>query len=310
MTIPPLVPSNCQSRKESAMNKQDRLIPSLLVLLCILFLWGGISTQDKIQRLENQIRDLEVAVSQNNLYSEMQNLRQSLKAEIEKGTSIITSADTRASFEDGAFGLQITVVPKTIDQGEEIFLLLGAEKMKATSLDGMAYTASFSLPPSENVQPYLSIEKEGGKRQEALPEFNFRDYLSLGLDSRMDHESNTLDVQIFAYNEETSGIFTELDSVQLVIYDSTKKELGRLPLKVGTSGYTHDEGFQDKPGSKLNPYHLTIPDSYYERGNFNASVILTVGEVTLISDDVYSYSNNGAVMESIGGGQFNVSFEE
>lgn len=297
-----------RAERNMNMNKQDRRIPALLVLLCILLLWGGISTQDKIQRLENQIRDLEVAVSQNNLYSEMQHLRQSLKEEIEKGASIVTSAETRVSFAGGAFGVHITIVPKTLNQDEEIYLFLGEEKMKATSLDGMAYTASFSLPPSENIQPYLSIEKEGGKRQEGLPEINFRDYLSLGIESRMDHESNTLDVQLFAHNEETSDIFSVLDSVDLVLYDSTKKELGRLPLVEGTSGYAHEEGFQVKPGSKLNPYHITIPDSYYELGNFNASVIVTVGKVTLISDDVYSYSDNGAVMESIGGGQFSVSF--
>lgn len=292
------------------MNKQDRLTPALLALLCIILLWSGFSTRDRMRSLENQIRDLQLASSRNDLYAEIHNLRQSLKEEIERGASIVSSTETMVSFEDDVFDVGITVVPKAIEQGEEIYLILGEEKMKASSADGMAYTASFSVPLSENAQPYLSIESEGSKRQEQLPEVYFRDYLSLGVDSRMEHETNTLDVQIFALNEESLDIFDALDTVKLVIYDATKKELGRISFIEGSSGYSIEGMPEDKPGSKIQSYHLTIPANYYETNHFNASVVVTVGGATLISDDVYSYSKTGPVMESIGGGQFNISFGE
>lgn len=290
------------------MNKQDRLTQVLLALLCIILLWGGISARDRMRSLENQIRDLQMASSPNDLYSEIYSLRQSLKEEIEKGASIVSSTETVVSFEDGAFAVRLTVVPKTIDQGEEIFLSLGDQRVQATSVNGMAYAASFTVPPAESVKPFISIEREGGRRQESLAEVSFRDYLSLGVDSRMEHESNTLDIQVFAFNEESSTALSRLDSVELVFHDMTGKELGRAPFTEGASGYVYEDAHQVKPDGKINPYHLIIPASYYELGYFYASVVMTAGDVILYSDEVYAYTKDGTVLESIGGGQFNISF--
>jgi hypothetical protein len=296
------------AERNMIMNKQDRLTLVVLALLCIILLWGGISARDRLRSLENQIRDLQVASSSNGLYSEIANLRQSLKEEIEKGASIVSSSEATVSFEDGAFDVRLTVIPKTISQGEEIYLSLGDQRVQATSVNGMAYAASFSVPPAESIQPFISIERDGGRRQEGLAEVSFRDYLSLGVDSRMEHESNTLDIQVFAFNEESSTVLSRLDSVELVVYDRTKRELERLPFLTGESGYVNEDGHQVKPDGKINPYHLIIPDRFYEQGDFNASVVMTAGDVTLYSEEVYSYTKQGTVLESIGGGQFNISF--
>ena len=66
----------------------------------------------------------------------------------------------------------------------------------------------------------------------------------------------------------------------------------------------HDYGFAHKA------FTVSLPEKLYEMDLFKVVVELKNYGVTMISDEVYQYSNDGTEMNGVMGAGFRISFEE
>lgn len=257
-----------------------------------------------------------------NMQLELQNIRGSISAisfsdggmeyrimeELKKGASALASSETELSFKNGKLMLAVTMVPKMLQEGEKYYVVSGYNKVEASSLNDISYTASLPFDAEESQTVYAVIENEEGTLQEKLPEIYVEQYLSLEIRSiSREEKENRIVVDLTAATEETVPFLKSLKKATAVVLNEKNEEIDRLDMEekeVMLPESEHDFGYENKA------FEVKLPQELFEKDQFKVIIKLKNYGVTMISDEIYQYSKDGTMMEGVMGAGFRISFEE
>jgi len=231
-------------------------------------------------------------------------LEERLLQEIRQGESLLTDSRSSMEFKNDRMVIKFSVVPKAVTEGDKITIALGDQIADTWSTNGTEYVANMTLKEFKELKPYVIIENELGRVQEALPEIFLDEHVAIDISSvGIDQDLNRLSLEISARTEESIPFMDALEEAEIIILDGNDQEIRRIPM-VDSSSELHSQDYS----LKVRGYEVNLPEDLFKLDTFNAVAVLKGYGITLTSDYVYMHSpgpHNG-----VSGSGFNVSFDE
>ncbi len=286
-------------------NKRPSYLLSAVIIIILLantliLATNYYSLENKISNLQNSLFGL----SFNDNYGAMESR---ILEEIKSSNSLIESSETKLAFRNGKMMLTVSLVPKLVREADKFYLVSGYEKVEARKIDEVSYVANLAIKPDHTVKLYAVIETEEGNVQEALPEIYLDQYIAIDLSSIGIDVDKTLTMDIAARLEETSPFLESLDEANVVIYDQIGKKVMEIPFEEVESNNSLSE---EDYGYKFKAFKVNLPEELYEMEFFTARAVLENFGITLISDEIYTFSKDEGSIDGISGSQFYISYDE
>lgn len=288
------------------MDKRNKGQILLVLGVLLLLLVNNFSLRHKLSDLQMELQNIRGSISAISFNDGGMEYR--IMEELKKGASALASSETKLSFKNGKLMLDVTLVPKMLQPGSTYYVVSGNDKVEARAQNGTSFVASVPFDVVENNQVYAVIETEEGSFQEKLPEIYVEQYLSMEIRSMsLEENDKKVVMNLTAATEETATFLKSLKEVSAVVLNEKNEEIDRLEMKetdVVLPDSEHDYGFAHKA------FTVNLPEKLYEMDLFKVVVELKNYGVTMISDEVYQYSNDGTEMNGVMGAGFRISFEE
>ena len=289
------------------MDNIKKPISILAVVIIIILLVNTFILGTKFNRLENRIDNLQGSIDGLSFNNDYGALESRILEEIKKSSSLITSSETKLAFRNEKMMLSVSLVPKLVNETDKFYVVSGYEKVEARKIDEVSYVANIAIKPDEIVKAYAVIETEEGNIQEALPEIYLDQYIAIDLSSVGINVDRTLSIEIAARLEETSSFLVALEEAKVQIYDQIGKKVMEIPFEEVESNNSlseHDFGY------KFKAFQVKLPEEIFEMEFFTAKAVIENYGITLISDDIYTYTKDGRGTEEVSGSQFTISYDE
>ncbi|WP_313119800.1 hypothetical protein [Proteiniclasticum ruminis] len=288
------------------MDKRNKGQILLVLGALLLLLVNNFSLRQKLSDLQLELQNIRGSISAISFNDGGMEYR--IMEELKKGASALASSETKLSFKNGKLMLDVTLVPKMLQPGSTYYVVSGNDKVEARAQNGTSFVASVPFDVVENNQVYAVIETVEGSLQEKLPEIYVEQYLSMEIRSMsLEENDKKVVMNLTAATEETATFLKSLKEVSAVVLNEKNEETDRLEMKetdVVLPDSEHDYGFAHKA------FTVSLPEKLYEMDLFKVVVELKNYGVTMISDEVYQYSNVGTEMNGVMGAGFRISFEE
>jgi len=289
------------------MDNNKKPSSALAVGIIVILLINTFILWTKYDSLENRIDNLQNSIYGLSFNADYGDLESRILEEIKNSSSLITSSETKLAFRNGKMMLTVSLVPKLVNEGDKFYVISGYEKVEARKIDEVSYVANLAIKPDETTQLYAVIETEEGNVQEALPEIYIDQYLAIDISGIGFDEDNTLSIEIAARVEETSPFLESLEEAKVLIYDQIGKKVMEIPFEERESNNSLSEVDY---GYKFKAFQVKLPDELFEMEYFSAKAVIENSGITLITDEIYTYSKDGRATQGVSGGQFFISYEE
>lgn len=285
-------------------NRKKYQVLAVIGLMMLLlgntwYLWN------KLDRLEVELSNVRGAVS--SISFNDGGLEYRLMEEIRKGASFIDYSETKLNMDSGKFLMDVSIVPKKVQEGDRFFIISGKEKVEAVQRNDVLYTASVPMNTKEGMELFVLLETAEGTLREKLPEVYLDQYLSLELRSMVLSASKDLEITLEAMTEESKTYLETLKDLHVTVYDGMDKEVMELPVEELSKGL---EELDSPYGYASKSFLVKLPASLNEMDSYMVRARLKNYGITLVSDLIYQYSKDGVVMEGGSSHGFQISFEE
>lgn len=288
------------------MDKRNKGQVLVVLGALLLLLVNNFSLRHKLSDLQLELQNIRGSISAISFNDGGMEYR--IMEELKKGASALASSETKLSFKNGKLMQDVTLVPKMLQPGSTYYVVSGYDKVEARAQNGTSFAASLPFDVAENNQVYAVIETEEGSLQEKLPEIYVEQYLAIDIRSMsLEETDKKIVMDLTAVTEESAVFLKSLKEVFAVVLNGKNEEIRRLEMKetdVVLPDSEHDYGFAHKA------FTGSLPEKLYEMDLFKVVVELKNYGVTMISDEVYQYSNDGTEMNGVMGAGFRISFEE
>ena len=281
--------------------------PSALIAIGIIIMLLGntVILWNKMNHLENELFQVRSSISSISFGNDTYGMEQRIMEEIRKEASILESSESALAFQNNKLQVKVSLVPKVLNEGDRFYVVSGYEKVEARKIDEVTFAASLAMNTKKPMELYVVTETQEGTIQEKLPEVYLEQFLSVDLWSSSIHEDGTLQLELSAAMEESSTFLEELDEAKVKVYDRIGKEVMEIPLEEkDPNNSLREEDF----GFKYSAFEVKLPEELYDMDYFNVKAVLKNYGITMISDEVYSFSKDGSALEGVSGSGFQIFY--
>ena len=282
--------------------------PSALIAIGIIILLLGntVILWSKMDHLENELFHVRSSISGLSFGNDTYGMEQRIMEEIRKEASMLESSETALAFRNNKLQVTVSLVPKVLNEGDTFYVVSGYEKVEARKIDEVTFVASLDMNTKKPMELYVVTETQEGTIQEKLPEVYLEQFLSVDLWSTSIHEDRTLQLELSAAMEESSTFLEELDEAKVRVYDRIGKEIMEIPLEEkDPNNSLREEDF----GFKYSAFEVILPEELYDMDYFHVKAVLKNYGITMISDEIFSFSKDGSALEGVGGSGFQIFYD-
>lgn len=268
-----------------------------------VFLLGfSILSYNQVKELRQEVRNLQAGIFGLSPDGAIYALEERLLQEIRQGESLLTDSKTSVEFKNDRMVVKFIVVPKAVTEGDKITIALGDQIADTWSTNGTEYVANMTLKEFKELKPYVIIENEMGRVQEALPEIFLDEHVAIDISSvGIDDDLKKLSLEISARTEESIPFMDALEEAEIIILDGNNQEIRRIPM-VDSSSELHSQDYS----LKVRGYEVILPEELFKLDIFNAVAVFKGYGVTLTSDFVYNHSKGPHT--GVSGSGFTITF--
>ena len=282
--------------------------PSALIAIGIIILLLGntLILWNKMDHLENELFHVRSSISGISFGNDTYGMEQRIMEEIRKEASMLESSETALEFRNNKLQVKVSLVPKVLNEGDTFYVVSGYEKVEARKIDEVSFVANLAMNTKMPMELYVVTETQEGTIQEKLPEVYLEQFLSVDLWSTSIHEDRTLQLELSAAMEESSTFLEELDEAKVRVYDRIGKEIMEIPLEEkDPNNSLREEDF----GFKYSAFEVILPEELYDMDYFHVKAVLKNYGITMISDEIFSFSKDGSALEGVGGSGFQIFYD-
>ena len=276
------------------MDKENKTFTIAIYAFMIISLFNIFSMKSKINNLEweiSRIRNSNDSGFRDTGY-EISSLRNDLLDRIDKGESMLTSFETDAKYIDGQILYTIHIVPKVKQNDEKVFISIGDDMEEAIYTDSSNYIATFTIEPTLEIKPLVTIESPTGVRQEVLPNTYLDELFGLNYDSIWYNSTSSSDEKgmfslfLYANNDNSISLLSGEPNATAVILDRTSDiEIDRIKMEMEENNPRENE-------PKTIKFNVDLSEYINKEGSYEVFLELVTEDGVNYQESIASYTNH------------------
>lgn len=200
------------------------------LVLLVLTLRQVSALRDEVAGLRNRLFQMEQSLT-----DEINGIDNDIRRELERESSLFSSAEASLDYRDGALVLTASVLPKEVRADETLTLsACGVSAPMEPGADGV-YTGELTLPLAAELTPAVAFTSPAGTRQETLDSLWTGDSLTVDGESICDSKEDGSTTVYVGLSPDPSGLVegrADVESLTLLVTDrDTDESLGTVELE-------------------------------------------------------------------------------
>ena len=230
--------------------------------------------QDRLSRMEQGLTD------------EISGIDNAVRRELERESSLFSSAEASLDYRDGALVLTASVLPKEVGADEILTLSAGGVSVPMTAGADGTYTGTLTLPLVQELSPAVSFTSPAGTRQETLDSLWTGDSLTVDGKSICDSKEDGSTTVYMGLSPDPSGLVegrADVESLTLLVTDrDTGESLGTVELEASNPPASYPDHARAVDTNAL--WYTADVSTYTQEENYDLrfwAVLTTAGGLEL-----------------------------
>lgn len=255
----------------------------IALILLVLTLRQVPALRDEVDGLRDRLFQMEQSLT-----DEINGIDNDICRELERESSLFSSAEASLDYRDGALVLTASVLPKEVGADEILTLSAGGVSVPMTAGADGTYTGTLTLtlPLVQELSPAVSFTSPAGTRQETLDSLWTGDSLTVDGKSICDSKEDGSTTVYMGLSPDPSGLVegrADVESLTLLVTDrDTGESLGTVELEASNPPASYPDHARAVDTNAL--WYTADVSTYTQEENYDLrfwAVLTTAGGLEL-----------------------------